>query len=199
MCHISRENSGTTSGGMKTISFKQVRSAPKTRPIVYKTYVILRTQLRHLAIEWQQSAMNLITPVSKKRARTYYSVWHRICNFTHLFNIIFSDLRLVGHRTSLAPTWITILLNVRLALASTFKFAKMSGALDPGFSVGASLSGENLFDILIGTEEQCFDPRLGHPVALLHGLYRNRTMYRIPWVSRIQSLIYIPHILTILN
>ncbi len=72
-------------------------------------------------------------------------------------------------RTSLAPAWITILLNLRLALASTFKFAKMSGALapgkqwtmvagvsiftfrtiespitralSPGFSVGASLSG----------------------------------------------------------
>ncbi len=91
-------------------------------------------------------------------------------------------------RTSLAPAWITILLNLRLALASTFKFAKMSGALapgkqwtmvagvsiftfrtiespitralSPGFSVGASLSGENLFDVLIGTEERCFDPRL---------------------------------------
>ncbi len=33
-------------------------------------------------------------------------------------------------------------------------------ALSPGFSVGASLSGENLFDVLIGTEERCFDPRL---------------------------------------
>ncbi len=92
-------------------------------------------------------------------------------------------------RTSLAPTWITILLNLRLALASTFKSVKMSGALAPGkqwtmvagvsiftfrtiespitralssgFSVGASLSGENLFDALIGMEEQCFDPRLG--------------------------------------
>ncbi len=91
-------------------------------------------------------------------------------------------------RTSLAPTWIIILLNLCLALASTFKFDKMSGALAPGkqrtmgagvsiftfrtiespitralssgFSVGASLSGENLFDVLIGAEERCFDPRL---------------------------------------
>ncbi len=75
-------------------------------------------------------------------------------------------------RTSLAPTWI-ILLNLRLALASTFKFAKMSGALAPGkhwtlvagvsiftlstiespitralssgFLVCASLSGEKMF------------------------------------------------------
>ncbi len=39
----------------------------------------------------QQSAMNLITPVSTERARAYYSVWHRICKFTHLFNMIFSD------------------------------------------------------------------------------------------------------------
>ncbi len=35
-------------------------------------------------------------------------------------------------------------------------------ALSSGFSVGASLSGENLFDVLIGPEERCFDPRLGH-------------------------------------
>ncbi len=34
-------------------------------------------------------------------------------------------------------------------------------ALSSGFSVGASFSGENLFDVLIGTEERCFDPRLG--------------------------------------
>ncbi len=40
MCQISRENSGTTPGGMNTISIQQVRSAPKTRPIVYKTYVV---------------------------------------------------------------------------------------------------------------------------------------------------------------
>ncbi len=38
--------------------------------------------------------MNLIAPVSRKQARAYYSAWHRICKFTHLFNIIFSDLRL---------------------------------------------------------------------------------------------------------
>ncbi len=35
-------------------------------------------------------------------------------------------------------------------------------ALSSGFSVGASLSGENLFNVLIGMEEQCFDPQLGH-------------------------------------
>ncbi len=34
-------------------------------------------------------------------------------------------------------------------------------ALSSGLSVGASLSGDNLFDVLIGTEVQCFDPRLG--------------------------------------
>ncbi len=32
--------------------------------------------------------------------------------------------------------------------------------LSSGFSVGASLSGENLFNVLIGMEERCFDPRL---------------------------------------
>ncbi len=99
--------------------------------------------------------------------------------------LVISDWR---SRTSLA--WITILLNLRLALASTFKFAKMSGALAPakqwtmvagvsifmfrtiespitralslGFSLGASLSGEKLLNVLIVTEERCFHPRLGH-------------------------------------
>ncbi len=94
MCHISREKSDTTPGGIKTISFQQVMSAPKTCPTVYKTYVILQGPLRHPAIEWQQSAMNLIAPVSRERTRAYNSVWHRICKFTNLFNIIFSDLRL---------------------------------------------------------------------------------------------------------
>ncbi len=78
--------------------------------------------------------------------------------------------------------WNAILLNLCLTLASTFKFAKMLGALAPGkqwtmvagvsiftfrtiessiirapsldFSVGASLSGENLCNVLIGTEER---------------------------------------------
>ncbi len=48
--------------------------------------------------------------------------------------------------------------------------------LSSGFSVGASLSGENLFDVLIGLEERCFDTGLGHlshPGALLHGLFWN--------------------------
>ncbi len=31
-------------------------------------------------------------------------------------------------------------------------------AFSSGFSVGASLSGENLFDVLLGMEEWCFDP-----------------------------------------
>ncbi len=29
-----------------------------------------------------------------QQASAYYSVWHRICKFTHLFNIIIRDLRL---------------------------------------------------------------------------------------------------------
>ncbi len=57
-------------------------------------------------------------------------------------------------------------------------------ALSPGFSVGASLSGENLFDVLIGTEERCFDPRLccphSPPVALLHRLYRTEQCTGVP-------------------
>ncbi len=210
MCHISR--------GMKTISFQHVMSAPKTCPIVYKTCIILRASLRNPAIEWRQSAMNLITPVNRERARAYYSVGHRICKFIISLFFVFSNWQ---SRTSLAPTWITILLYLRLALASPFKFTKMSGTLAPGkqwtmvagvsfftfctiespitrilssgFSVGASLSGLNLFDLL---KERCFDPPHSHPVALLQGLYRNRTMYRTPWASRIQSHIYSPHILT---
>ncbi len=69
MCHISRENGITTPGGMKTISFQQVRSAPKSRPIVQKNDVILRAPLRHPAIECQKSAMNLINPVSRARLK----------------------------------------------------------------------------------------------------------------------------------
>ncbi len=34
-------------------------------------------------------------------------------------------------------------------------------AVSSGFSVGASLSGENLFDVLIGMKERCFDRRIG--------------------------------------
>ncbi len=76
-------------------------------------------------------------------------------------------------------------------------------ALSSGFSVGASLSGENLFDILIGTEERCFDPRLccltvtQLPCSRGAETNRNRTMYRSPSASRIQSSIYSPHILTV--
>ncbi len=51
-----------------------------------------------------------------------------------------------------------------MAGVSIFTFrtieSPITRALSPGFSVGASLSGENLFDVLIGTEERCFDPRL---------------------------------------
>ncbi len=47
-------------------------------------------------------------------------------------------------------------------------------ALSSGFSVGASLSGENMFDVLIETEKRCFFPATrplhSHPIALLHGL-----------------------------
>jgi len=51
MCHITREKSSTIPGGMNTISVQQVRSAPKTFPIVYEFYVILQTLLRQPAIE----------------------------------------------------------------------------------------------------------------------------------------------------
>ncbi len=88
---------------------------------------------------------------------------------SHTYLTLFLEISDWRSRTSLAPTWITILLNLHLALASTFKFAKMPGALAPskqwtmvagvsiftfctiespitralssGFSVSASLSG----------------------------------------------------------
>ncbi len=132
-------------------------------------------------------------------------------------------------RTSLVPTWITILLNLRLALASTFTFATMSGALAPGkqctmvagvsiftfrsielpitralssgFSVGAWLSGENLFNVLIGTEERCFDPRLCRltvtQLPCCTGSSRTEQCTRRP--ELVASKPYSPHILTNLN
>ncbi len=76
---------------------------------------------------------------------------------------------------------VAILLNLHLALARTFKFAKMSDTLAPGkhWTMVAAVSiltlrkihqvsqwvshwVENLFNVLIGTEERCFDPRLCH-------------------------------------
>ncbi len=52
-----------------------------------------------------------------------------------------------------------------VAGVSVFTFrpieSPITRALSSGFSVGTSLSGENLFDVLIGMEEQCFYPRLG--------------------------------------
>ncbi len=51
-----------------------------------------------------------------------------------------------------------------VAGASIFTFhtieLPITRALSSGFSVGAALSGEKLFDVLIGTEEQCFYLRL---------------------------------------
>ena len=79
------------------------------------------------------------------------------------------------NRASLPPTWITILLNLRLLLASSFRFDSMSPALAPGIhltmlagaasftfrtmelpitrvclSAGVSLSGENLLETWMG-------------------------------------------------
>ncbi len=71
-----------------------------------------------------------------------------------------------------------------VACVSIFTFrtieSPITRALSSGFSVGASLSGENLFNALIGTEERCFDLPHSHQIALLHRLIRNRTMYRTP-------------------
>ncbi len=75
--------------------------------------------------------MNLITPVSREGPE-HITVSDIVLasSYTSLtLFLVISDWR---SRTSLAPAWITILLNLRLALASTFKFAKMSGALAPG-------------------------------------------------------------------
>ncbi len=60
---------------------------------LYKTYVIQRSPLRHAVIESQTVCYESHRPGKQERARAYYSVWHRICKFTPLFNIIFRDLR----------------------------------------------------------------------------------------------------------
>ncbi len=67
-------------------------------------------------------------------------------------------------------------------------------ALSSGLSVGASLSGENLIDVLIRTEERCFDPRLSRltvnnlPTELLpcDWLIRNLCYQAIEQVSLIK-------------
>ncbi len=75
--------------------------------------------------------MNLITPVSREGARAI-TVSDIVLASSHTSLTLFLVISDWRSRTSLAPAWITILLNLRLALASTFKFAKMSGALAPG-------------------------------------------------------------------
>jgi len=64
MRQITREKSSTSPGGMNTISFQQVRLAPKTFPIVYKFYIILRTPLRQPTVKWGQSTDYLMTPAN---------------------------------------------------------------------------------------------------------------------------------------
>ncbi len=172
MCQISRENSGTTPGGMNTISFQQVRSAPKTRPIVYKTYVVLR---HHLDIH--HLMMTVCYESHHCRATEHITVSDIVLASSHTSLTLFLVISDWRSRISLASAWITILLNLRVALASilnlprcqalwlpvnngkqwtmvagvsifTFRTIEspITRALSPGFSVGASLSGENLFD-----------------------------------------------------
>ncbi len=79
--------------GWRPSLFNRSGLPPKRVQLSIKS-VILWAPLRHPAIEWQQSAMNLIAPISREWARAYYSIWHCICKFTHLFNIILRHLRL---------------------------------------------------------------------------------------------------------
>ncbi len=138
---------------------------------------------------------------------------------SHISLTLFLEISDWQSRTSLVLTWITILLNLRLALANTFKFAKMSGTLAPGkqwtMVAGVSIfmfrTIESPITRALSSGFSCFNrngkavfwpvpmPPHSHPISLLHGLIRNQTMYRTPWASRIQSRIYSPHILTILN
>ncbi len=61
---------------------------------------------------------------------------------------------------ALAPgKHLTMVAGVSIFMFRTIE-SPITRALSSGFSVGASLSGENLFEILIGMEVQCFDPRL---------------------------------------
>ncbi len=62
--------------------------------------------------------------------------------------------------------------------------SSITRAFSSGFSVGASLSGENLFNVLVRTEERCFDPRLCRlavpKLPCLHGLIRNEHCKGLP-------------------
>ncbi len=54
----------------------------------------------------------------------------------------------------------TVVAGVSIFMFRTIE-SPITRALSSGFSVGVSLSGENLFNVLIGMEQRCFDPRLG--------------------------------------
>ncbi len=53
----------------------------------------------------------------------------------------------------------TMVAGVSIFMFNTIE-SSITREVSSGFSVGASMSGENLFDVLIRMEEQCFDPRL---------------------------------------
>ncbi len=105
MCHISREKSATTPGGRKTISFQQVRSAPKTCPIVYETYVILRHHLDIQPLSDDSLLCNLVTPVSREGPE-HITVSDIILASSHTSLTLFLVISDWRSRTSLVPTWI---------------------------------------------------------------------------------------------
>ncbi len=113
----------------------------------------------HLDIQpLSDNSLLWISSPRREGARAYYSVWHRTCKFTHLFNIIFSDLRLAESNIINEciieweePVWCS------------------------------DRNGRAVFWPVTR-------PPHSHTVALLQSYWnQNRTMYRTPWASRIQS------------
>ncbi len=105
-------------------------------------------------------------------------VYNNLTEFT--FSISQHFCKFAKMLGALAPSkqW-TMAADVSIFMFRTIE-SPITRALSSGFSVGASLSWENLFDVLIGMEEQCSTmPTMPHchSVALLHGPIRNRTMY----------------------
>ncbi len=74
--------------------------------------------------------MSMLYPYGRNK-QFWDSKNHAVAS-SHTSLTLFLVIFIWRSRISFAPTWITILLNLCLALASTFKFAKMSGALAPG-------------------------------------------------------------------
>ena len=151
------------------VSPNKTRFPPKSLPIIYKTHAICRTPPQQPAVKRQHAPVVLGRgPEKNTVSHIVFAKAHTDCTLT----LVTSDMR---SRESLLPTWITILLYLGLALASSFSFDSMSPAVAPGmqltmvtgvakftflrtespmtrvcFSTGPSLSCENLCETWAG-------------------------------------------------